>query len=247
MHKNTLAFVIVAALGGFVGGFWLANSLNRSAMNAPASENIQSSSANSTPPQGRDEPDLSPDELRAKIAEADKNPTNFSFQKDLGISLYRYAAIKQDVMLFTQAVRILERASSINAKDFDVLVALGNAHFDIGFFREDAASFQKARDVYNDALAIKPGDADVSTDLGITYFLQKPPAYDKAVADLTKVSNANPKHERSLQFLIQTYVKQNKLPEAERTLAKLKGINPGNQSLPELTAQITAAQNGAAR
>lgn len=239
MHKNTLAFVIAAAVGGFICGFWLANSLNRSAGNSPAPQSTQTVGANSAATQPARDDDLTSEELDAKIAEADKNPSNFNFQKDLGIALYKYAATKQDVGLFTQAVRILERADSLKAGDFDVLVMLGNAYFDIGFFREDASSFQKARDVYAKALAVKPGDPDVSTDLGITFFLQKPPAYDKAAAQLIKVSESNPKHERSLQFLIQTYVKQNKFPEAEKALNKLRSINPGNQSLPDLTDQIT--------
>ena len=189
-------------------------------------------------------PELSEEEIRSKIEEADKNPGNFAFQKDLGTALYRYAAMKQDVASLTQAVRILDRANLLNSKDFDVLVALGNAHFDIGFFEEDAARFQKAREVYGRALGIRPGDADVSTDLGITYFLQKPPAYDKAVAELKKVSETNPKHERSLQFLVQTFIKQNKLPDAEKTLVKLKSINPGSPAITELTSQISAARSG---
>jgi len=243
MHRNTLAFVIAAAIGGFIGGFWLANSLNRTALNSLGGQAAQPLSANSTT-QSSAETDLSSHELRAKIAEADRNPSNFAFQKDLGIALYRYAAMKQDARLLNEAVRILERGKSINAKDFDLLVALGNGHFDIGFYKKDAASFQTARDTYAEALELKPADSDVRTDLGLTYFLQEPPQYDRAVAELTKVSDANPKHDRSLQFLVQAYVKQGKLPEAGTALAKINAINPSNPAIPELTSQISAAQTG---
>lgn len=243
MHKNTIAFVIVAAIGGFIGGFWLANSINRSAVNAPAPQNTQSLAANSADPAGAGQPDLTSEELKAKIAEADNNPSDFAYQRDLGVALYRYAALKQDVAIFNDAVRILDRAHSLNAKSADVLITLGNAHFDIGFYKKDAASFQRARDAYQKALAIEPNDADVQTDFGLTYFLQEPPAYDKAVAELSKVATADPRHERSLQFLVQTYVKQGKLDEADKTLAKIKNINPANTSIAELTTQIAAARS----
>ena len=141
-------------------------------------------------------------------------------------------------------MRILDRANSLNSKDFDVLVALGNAHFDIGFAKKDAAEYKKAREIYSAALEVKPGDADVSTDLGLTYFLQNPPEHDKAAAQLQKVSDANPKHERSLQFLVQVFVKQNKIPDAEKALAKLKTIDPNNDAIPDLTSQISAARSG---
>jgi len=240
MHKNTLAFVIVAAIGGFVVGFWLANSINRSAVTSGAATGNASNTAQPTTSSPNE---LSAEEIRAKIADADENPTNYTFQKQLGISLYRYAATSMDVDLLSEAVRILSRADALQSKDFDVLVALGNAHFDIGFAKKDGVSFQTAREIYSKALLVKPGDADVVTDLGLTYFLQEPPAYDKAAAELQKVSDSNPRHERSLQFLVQVYLKLGKTAEAERTFAKLKSINPSNTAIPELTSLI-ASQTG---
>lgn len=240
MHKNTFAFVVVAALGGFVAGFWLANSINRSAGSVPTAVG-NSSAANSMPATNTSDTELSDAEIRAKIAEADKSPSNLSFQRDLGISLYRYAAMKQDPELLGEAVRILERADSLKKDDFDILVALGNAFFDIGFFKKDIANFQKARDTYTKALAIKPGEPDVSTDLGISYFVQEPPDLDKASAELERVSKTNPKHERSLQFLVQVYAKQKKVPQAEAAFAKLKSINPNSSAISELTPILTAA------
>ncbi|CAN5496036.1 hypothetical protein BH10ACI3_BH10ACI3_08700 [soil metagenome] len=244
MQKNTVLFIIIALLAGFIVGFWLANSINRSALKAiapqpdgPSANNLGGSTAGG--PQ-----DLSVEEIKAKIDEADKNPTNFAYQKDLGTALYKYASMKNAPMLLSESVRILERANSINGKDFDVLTALGNAHFDIGFAKKDNAEFQTARDIYTKALEIKPADADVQTDLGLTFFLQDPPALDKAASTLQKVSDANPKHERSLEFLIQTYIKQAKFAEAEKSIAKLKSVNPSSKAVPDLTSQFTNAQNG---
>lgn len=243
MQKNTLLFIALALIVGLAVGFSVANYFNRSEMRSAAFQKPPTAS-NSNSLQAKGESDLTDDELSAKIAKADKNPEDFSYQKNLGTALYQYATMKNDPSLLPEAIRILERANSLNAKDFDVLVGLGNAHFDIGFANKDTAQYQKAREVYSRALEVKPGDPNVSTDLGLTYFLQEPPAYDKAAAQLQKVSDANPKHTRSLQFLVRVLVKQNKLPEAERVLAKLKSIDPNYDAIPDLTSEISAARGG---
>jgi tetratricopeptide (TPR) repeat protein len=238
MDKNGILLAVITLLVGFIGGFLLANSINRSEVN---SIRLQS-----TPPPANgganSSEDLSPEEIRAKVAEADTNPTNFQFQKDLGIGLYRYGAMKQDVAVLTDAARILARAESINGTDVDVLTNLGNAYFDIGFAKKDGASFEKAREVYKKAMAITPTDAEVQTDLGISYYVQPQPDYEKAAAALRKVIETNPRHDRSMQFLAQVYIEQRKFPDAERLIAKLKEIDPSNDSIPKLSAQIERAK-----
>jgi tetratricopeptide (TPR) repeat protein len=241
MHRNTFAFVIAAAIAGFIAGFWLANSINRNA--PPSAASLPAS--NSVPAAQGSETELTDAEIREKIAEADRNPTNLSFQRDLGVSLYRYAAMKQDIGLLGDAARILERASTLDSKDFDVLVALGNAHFDVGFYKKDAASFQKSRDIYNKALAIKPGEPDVTTDLGLTYYLQEPPDNQKAATELEKVSAAKPNHDRSMQFLVRVYLRLDRVADAEKTLTKLKAVNPNNSAIKELDSLVAQQKGGA--
>jgi tetratricopeptide (TPR) repeat protein len=245
MNKNTVLVGIAALLAGFIGGFVLANKLNGSEIAALRSQVGPQAQPNSNQARQAEQFSLSDDEIRTKIAEADRNPTNFAFQKDLGIALYRYAAIKQDIALFQESIRILERADSINNRDFDVLVAVGNGHFDIGFAKKELASFQKAREIYGRALAVKPGDADVQADVGISYFVQDPPDYAKAAAELQEVIDANPRHTRSMQFLAEVLLKQNKLAEAEKLLAKLREIDPNNNVVPELASRIEAAKGSA--
>ncbi|MFM9904337.1 MAG: tetratricopeptide repeat protein [Pyrinomonadaceae bacterium] len=247
MNKNTAFFVILAVIAGFIAGFIVANKLNGSEMATLKAQAGQPkpTNANSAASQDPTDTTLTAEELKAKIEEADKNPTNLSYQKNLGVSLYRYAAMKQDAALLDESIRILTRANSLDAKDFDVLVALGNAHFDVGFFKKSASSFQTARDIYAKALAVKPGDADVQTDLGISYFVQEPPMYEKAVLELQQVLIANPKHDRAMQFLVQTYIKQGKISDAEKTLAKIIEINPSNPAIADLRSLISAAKSSA--
>ena len=244
MQKNTLLFVILALVVGFVGGFSLANSINRSAITTAG---LQKPSTNSNNTQPKKDLDLTDAEIKAKIEEGDKNPTNFAFQKELGIALYTYSVMKKDATLFPEAVRILDRANSLNAKDFDVLVTLGNAHFDIGFAKKSISDFQKARETYTKALEIKPNDEDVQTDLGISYVVQEPPAYDKGASQLQKVLDSNPKNKRASLYLVRAFIGQGKKSDAEKSLAKLKSIDPNNESLPELASLISDAETAEAK
>lgn len=247
MEKKTAnLLIIIAALMGFIGGFIIANYINRADIAALKARNDGVATGiqpipGSTPV----EPALSPEEVKAKIAEADSNPDNFAFQKDLGLALYRYGAMRQDPELLEQARLLLDRARSLDARDFDVMVGLGNAEFDIGFYKKDAASFKKSRETYAKALEIRPGDPDVQTDLGLTYFLQDPPAYDRAETELKKVGDKNPRHERSLQFLVQVYTRQNRGSDARAALEKLKGLNPANPAIRELTTLVSAVETPA--
>lgn len=241
MDKNSILVAAITLLVGFIGGFLLANSLNRAELNAIRSqaEPPSNSAAKSS------DQKLSPEEIKAKVAEADANATNFIFQKDLGIGLYRYGVAEQDVGVLTEAARLLERASSLNGRDADVLVHLGNSYFDIGFAKKDMANFAKARDAYNKALAISPNDANVLTDLGISYYVQPEPDYGKAAVELQKVIADNPRHDRSMQFLAQVYVEQGKIVDAEKLIARIKEIDAKNPAIGQLTAQIERAKNAA--
>jgi tetratricopeptide (TPR) repeat protein len=241
MDKNGILLSIITLLAGFIGGFFLANSLNRAEINAIRTVAQSPQPSNTSSGNSNTGEDLSPEEIKAKIDEADKNPTNFQFQKDLGIGLYRYGSMKQDVAILNDAARILTRANSLDAKDAGVLTNLGNAYFDIGFAKKDTGSFDKARDLYAKSLAIKD-DAEVRTDLGVSYYVQPQPDYPKAIAEIQKVLTTNPRHERSLHFLAQIYTEQNKLPDAEKIVAKLKEIDPSSKDIQDLTAQIERAK-----
>ena len=241
MDKNSILVATITLLVGFIGGFLLANSINRSEMNAIRSQSPMPSNSTTKPNDRK----LSPEEIKAKVAEADANPTNVTFQKDLGIGLYRYGAAEREIDVLAEAARLLERANSLDTKDGDVLVNLGNAYFDIGFAKKDMANFAKARDAYNKALAISPNDANVRTDLGISYYVQPEPDYAKAADELQKVIADNPRHDRSMQFLAQVYVEQGKIADAEKLIGRIKEIDAKNPAIGQLTAQIERVKNAA--
>jgi tetratricopeptide (TPR) repeat protein len=238
MNSRLLILSFIGIVAAFAGGFLLANALNRSEIESLKAQNsrLVETPASTREPGGA--ADLSDEEIQAKIKQADSDPTNFQFQKNLGIALSKYASAKQDAKLLSEASRLIDRAVSINAKDRDLLVAQGNAHFDIGMLRKDNAELDVARHVYEVCLKTKPDDPDVRTDLGLTYFLYEPPDLETAIAEFKRSLSVDPNHEKTLEFLIQALTKQQKPDEARQYLAKLKSAHPDSEAITGLSSLI---------
>lgn len=225
-------WILIGAVAiGFVGGFIFANAVNR--RGAEIQPVVQMSGGGS---------DLSPDEILKKIAEADANPSDLAFQRDLGVALYRYGSIKQDVPLLREAVRLIRRAHELKPDDRAVAIHLGNALFDTAFLLQDPQLFSEARDVYKAVLQAGPEDADVRTDLGLTYFLVEPPDLTAAASEFTKALSTKPGHEKALQYLVQAHVRAGRAAEAGEYLARLEKVNPSNPAIKELTSLVGVAK-----
>ncbi len=237
MNRNALLIAVVSALIGTVAGFLLANTLNRSELSTLRAEYEQlknrGAAANTS---------LNEDEIKATIAKADQNIGDVTLQRNVGVAIYRYAAMNEDVTLLQQSIRILTRAVDLDPDDHDIVLTLGNAHFDVGYFAKDNNALAKAREFYARSLAVKPNDVNVRTDVGLTYFLETPPDMARSVTEFRKSLELDPKHEKTLQFMIQALAKQNNFTEASVYLEQLRAANPQNGSLRELSAMLSAQQ-----
>ena len=242
MNGRTTLIAIAAAAAGLVVGFIFANSINRNELSVLRAENERFKIEGPATPAGDTGSALTTEEINATIARADQNPDNFETQRNIGVAIYRYGAMKQDEKLIRESVRILERAVKLRPDDFDVLLSIGNASFDVGYFNKDNDALVKARGFYEKALLAKPDNVDIMTDLGLTYFLQTPPDLENAVSVFQKALAKNPKHEKTLQFMVQTLAKQNKGTEASEYLERLRSVNPQNQYIGELTSLLANPQ-----
>lgn len=237
MNKKALGLSIIAVIISFIGGFLLANALNRKDLDALRTENAQLKNAKT-----QSVNETLEEEIRKKIAEADQNPTNFALQRNLAFGIYRYAAVENDPKLLPEALRLLKRAIELNPQDYDTIVALGNVYLYLGQTDRDNAAIEQSREFYRKALSLKK-DADVQNDLGLTYFFAEPPQAEKAIAEYEKALQMNPKHEKSLENLVKANLSLGKTKEAEDFLNKLKQINPTSEVLPEMEAQIAQSRN----
>ncbi len=249
MGKKGFWIATIGILFGFAGGFFFANMLNRQEIDALKVKAAQASPAGQATQTGQKmeigendpaEDDLSPDEIRKKIKQADENPSNIKFQSELGLSLYSYAVMKKNAELLPDAKRLIMRAYEKDPKDQSILLALGNVSSDIGQSKKDNKSLEEARVYYGKALALKPGQADVQTDIGWTYALADPPEYEKALAEYRKSLQIDPEHIRTLDSMARAMIKLGRTKEAEETIVKLKKLDadyPGLADLASLLAQ----------
>jgi tetratricopeptide (TPR) repeat protein len=231
MNSNTVLVAIVTLVIGLAAGFMIANKVNRSELGAvrTVTDTTQSNSNVGS------ELDLTDNEIDAKLSEADASSNDIQFQKRLGISLYRYGTMKRDASIIEKALVPLGRANTIAPDDKEIISTLGNAYFDIGYFKKENGPLVKSRDYYEILLKARPDDIETRTDLGLTYFLVEPPDFEKAAIEFQRSLEKDPKHEKTLQFYVQTLVKLNRTKEANDALAKLRAANPKNPALSELT------------
>lgn len=254
--------LIVGALGvllGFLAGFFLANGLNRAeqeklhgelataragvaAQGGGASGKAQQASA---PGGDGSFPTLTDEQLSNAVKQADADPSNVELQNKVGQALYFYAWEKGNAQILPEVARILKRAHTLDPKNYRTTVIAGDAHFLLAGRDGNAATLGEARKFYEAALAAQPGDAQVRTNLGRTYFFDKPPNSQRAVAEYRRALQSDPRQELALQSLAAALIESGGLEEAARRLDELEKVNPSNTELSGLRAQLEQKRNAA--
>lgn len=253
MNKYNILYGIIGLLAGFIIGFVFANQTNRGALNNAArpaqatsprtgAQPADTAGAGQTSAGGNRPGTPSVAEIRDAIAKADARPEDVSLQRNFGMVLYRYASQTQNASFLPDVARMLKRAHDANPQDRDLLVALGNVFFDIGQ-ASDPARFAEAREYYQKALEIKQDDANVRTDLGLTYYFGQPSDPQRAIIEYRKSLAIDARHEPTLQNLTTALIAVGKSEEAQKIIDQLTALNPSNPSLPDLRAQMAQSRN----
>ena len=229
MSKDNILFGVVGLLAGLIIGYLGTNSINRS----------EPVATGSVPATGNQQPSLPPDhptggggaasggmqaEVAATLETARNEPGNFDAQMKAAELFYQ-------IKRYDQALNHFERAYKVKPDDFNVLASLGNVTFDLERY-EDAERW------YKEALRRRPDEVEVRTDLGLTYYLRKPPDLDRAIATFRESLSRNPKHEKTLQNLITALIDKGDKPAARGVLKELEGVNPGNPALPQFRERL---------
>lgn len=260
MNKKVFWLSLIGILVSFAGGFLLANALNRREIENLRVEvgrlknTTQQQSAESSEKSSSDQ-NLTDEEIRQKLAEADKNPENIEFQKGLAIALYQYASMKQEPKWLTEVARLLTRVYEKNPRDYNTIISLGDIYFNISqnaaagppvddvTQTESNKNLEKSREFYQKALGIKPKDSNARTDLGLTYLSENPPQNEKAISEFQKSLQANPKDERALENITRAFINAGKTKEAEEFLEKLKQANPSHEAINDLASRLAEKKN----
>lgn len=238
MNIRSALITGIAVILSFIAGFIVANSINRKEIESLKGEVTRAVSSKDEDQRGKDDSVLTDDEIKQKIAQADSQPANIEFQKNLAIALYSYSSSKREIKWLPDVSRLLERVIEKEPKDLNTLISLGNINFDLGQKDKNSHNFEKARGFYNRALEVKQDNVEVIADLGLTYIFCSPAEPENAVTELRKALKLNPVHEKSLAGMVKALALSNKPQEAGMWLAKLKEVNPSNELIPELSAEI---------
>ncbi len=233
MDKKFLWLSIVGVLISFAGGFLIANTLNRSEMERIRAENTRLQKQQDPKKKNEEGLNLSDKEIKERLAEAEKNPKEFAFQKGLGLALYQYSAVKQDTNLLGEVRTLLDRAHKINSDDYQVIVSLANINYDLGQIKKDEKSNLRSRELYEKALTRNPKDSNVRSDYGLTFLLSESPDRKKAVEEFEKALADNPKNEKALIYTSQSHIELGNKEKAAEFIAKLKKVNPKSKRIAE--------------
>jgi tetratricopeptide (TPR) repeat protein len=231
INKENTLFGIIGLLMGLIVGFYFANSVNQGASAASTvTGGTQQTAQGNLPPghpnvPGNNNQTGSMPETQAVIDKARQNPNDFQAQLDAADLYYQ-------IQRFDGAIEFLKKANELQPDNYDVIVQLGNANF-------DADNYQVAEKWYENALAKKPGEANVRTDYGLTFMFRETPDYDRAIAEFNKVLATDPKHEQALQNLTVAYTKKGDAVRAKASLDKLTDTAPSNVTIKKLGEDIT--------
>ncbi len=135
-----------------------------------------------------------------------------------------------------------------NPDDADAVRRLADLNFEMAanLFGDPRESrfWEESRAHYARYLELRPGDADVISDLGVAYRGLR--RYDEALAQFDKALQANPDHWQSLfNKVVVLALNQKKFAEAEPILEELKRRQPDNPRVTQLAAEVDKQRNAA--
>ncbi|MGI8556431.1 MAG: tetratricopeptide repeat protein [Pyrinomonadaceae bacterium] len=231
MKKENILFVIIGLLVGFIGGFFLANSINRNASfktpvaQIPANASLANPQVQSV--DIKDNQGAMIPEVAETLAKAQKEPDNFAAQIQ---AAQMYARIQNT----EKANEFLQKAVQAHQDNFQDLATLGNGFFDI-------KNFEEAEKWYSKSLEKNPDDVDVRTDLGSTFMERANPDLDRAIKEYQASLAKDPNHENTLFNLSLALMRKGDAAGAQATLAKLEKVNPNSPLISNLKQKL--AQN----
>jgi tetratricopeptide (TPR) repeat protein len=129
-----------------------------------------------------------------------------------------------------EEINRLQQAIASNPEDADSILRLANLSFDI-------QRWERAAELYERYLALRPGDPDVLTDLGIT--LRARGEFDRALELFREAQAKAPDHWQSrFNEVIVLAFDQRQLDAAEKALAVLAEKLPGSPDVTRLGDEI---------
>lgn len=135
-----------------------------------------------------------------------------------------------------QQIAMLEAAAGKDPRNYDLLVKLGNAAYDANDSRLAAESYEKA-------LAVKGGDPNVLTDLGVSY--RNLGDRDRALLNFDRALKSDPAHwQAAFNKVVVIGLDKGDVKAARELLAKLKKTKQNVPALDQLEKNLDEAAKG---
>lgn len=222
MNRENLLFSLVGIGFGLFFGFGFASWANMQAGAALTGDSLSNSSqlpSNAVADQGRLET-----AAQLAVKKARDNSTDYEAQMNAARASFQAERV-DDTLEF------LLRANSLQPDNLEPVIALGNVNYDTG-------NYTAAEKWYTAALAKKPDDINLRTELGLTFLQRTPPDNERALAEFRRTLQLDPKHELALESLILALTRKGDKTEARAALATLESVNPSNAALPQLRSSL---------
>jgi tetratricopeptide (TPR) repeat protein len=238
MSRENVLYSVVGLLLGYIVAFHLVVYVNQS-QPAPAATAAGGGAAEGMP---ADHPNVGGGaaDRQQLLAEAEKAaeaarkaPDSFEAQVRAAEGFFRAGS-------YEDAIDFMTRANKLRPEDLDTVVGLGHVYSSAGRF-EDAARW------YTAALEKRPDDCDTRSELALTFFLRKPSQPDKAITELRRCLDKDPKHVPSLHNLARMFMETRQYAESEAALARLEQAEPSYPQLPLLREELRKARADSTR
>ena len=135
-----------------------------------------------------------------------------------------------------QEMQSLEQFLQQNPDNDEAIRRLADINFEL-------QRWPLARDLYTRYLALKPGDPDVLSDLGVVYRGLGDP--DKALAHFDEAQRLAPDHWRSLYNKIIVLVDLRRFDEAQQVMTQLEKLQPNNPNVAQLAQELEKQRKAA--
>ncbi len=211
MNIKFIFFALGGMVFGFAVGFYVANSINRSALTQQALTQSQTNAPFLNQQQSPQTAQAMLGDVQETLDKAKNEPENVEAQMKAGDM---YAQIGR----FDKALEFYEQANKIKPDDLPLIIKTGNAYF-------DSRQYETAEKWYLKALE-KKEDTNVRTDLGITFLERQNPDIDRAISEFQKALQADPKHLPTIYNLSLAHHRKGDAEESKKYMTKLDELNP---------------------
>lgn len=245
MSKRRIIFGLSGLAIGFIVAFFWTRSYNNSAMVSDGQPQPAAAGPN-TPQGGAAGQQAGMASVRDTIDRAKNNPNDFESQVNAARLFDQIGRVKEEIPFLEQAYKADQgQAVTMNIPPY------------LAEYYSSQKDYQSAEKWYRAQLDAKPGDPDITIELGATFIDREPPNPDKAIDYLQSALKSNPNSAHALVHLTQAYLQKKDARAAENSLAKARQLrdtagpapagqepDPSFKLIPDLEKQVNALKSG---